>query len=262
MYAEAFLIKNRLSSQLGLRHEIFNICRMYTVCSGLALETKEFFNAGKQVKFNFAIQFYNFVVVSYAVYGISTVLVYAGALSEAMAKGMVICAALPSTTNSVTVLTKAAGGDEAAAIFNSAFGNMLGVFLSPVLILFLVGISSKSLLIIVFLKLALRVLVPVLVGQILRRFRCVVRFVKKHIVFFRRAQIYAMIYISYSVFCRTFSKNEETDYVEVLVLIGATFVTYLGLMGFIWYLLGGLFPNQPRLRVMGFFGGTLKTVRI
>ena len=234
---------------------------MPTVISGLALETQEFSNAGRQLKFNFAIQFYGFVVVSYAVYGISSMLVYAGALSEAMAKGMVICAALPSTTNSVTVLTKAAGGDEAAAIFNSAFGNMIGVFFSPLIILFLVGVSSESNLTHVFYKLALRVIVPVIVGQVLRRFRYVARLVKKYQLHLRSAQLYFMLYLSYSVFCRTFITNQGIDYADILVLIVATFVIYIGLMGFVWYLLGGLFPNQPRLRVMGFFGGTLKTVR-
>ena len=73
------------------------------------------------------------------------------------------------TINMVLVLTKSAGGNEAAAVFNAAFGNMIGVFLSPVLILGYIGVTGQVDLASVFYKLGLRVVLPICVGQILAK---------------------------------------------------------------------------------------------
>ena len=71
-------------------------------------------------------------------------MVAVSALPQSLADGMTICASLPITVNMVLVLTKSAGGDEAAAIFNAAFGNFVGVFLSPALILMYLGVHGQT----------------------------------------------------------------------------------------------------------------------
>eukprot|EP00957_Ditylum_brightwellii_P053660 4065751-Ditylum_brightwellii.AAC.1 len=79
----------------------------------------------------------------------------------------------------VLVLTKSSGGDEASAVFNAAFGNLVGVFLSPALILAYLGVEGSVNLAKVFTKLALRVVLPIAIGQILQKFvPPVVEFVK------------------------------------------------------------------------------------
>ena len=127
------------------------------VLAGLGLRTEELTNAFLQIKFNIFVQCFNFGVVSSIAYGVSNVLLSLGAISEGLADGMVVCASLPLTINMVLVLTKSSGGDEAAAIFNAAFGNLIGVFLSPVLILGYNGVTGRIDLPTVFLKLSLRV---------------------------------------------------------------------------------------------------------
>ena len=158
--------------------------------AGLGLKTEEFSKALLRLKFNAFVQVFNFGVVSAFVYGVSRGLGQ-GVVSKDLADGMVVCASLPMTVNMVLVLTKASGGEEASAIFNAAFGNMLGVFLSPVLILGYLGVSGDIELGEVFYKLALRVLAPVCVGQLLQRYsKTVVAFVKKHKKKFKRLQMY------------------------------------------------------------------------
>jgi sodium/bile acid cotransporter 7 len=56
----------------------------------------------------------------------------------------------------VIVLTASAGGIVAAAVFNTSFGNVLGIFLSPALILGYLGSSSGIALVDIFYKLSLR----------------------------------------------------------------------------------------------------------
>lgn len=104
------------------------VCFIFLL-AGLGLKTQEFSKAFQRLYFNAYVQIFNFGAASAIVYAVSRGLKAAGALSTDLADGMVICASLPMTINMVLVLTKSANGDEAAAIFNAAFGNLVGVFL-------------------------------------------------------------------------------------------------------------------------------------
>ena len=113
------------------------------ILAGMGIKTEEFAKAFQRLRFNLFLQLYNFGAVSGIVYGFSRFMVAVNALPQSLADGMTICASLPITVNMVLVLTKSAGGDEAAAIFNAAFGNLVGVFLSPALILMYLGVRGQ-----------------------------------------------------------------------------------------------------------------------
>lgn len=173
--------------------------------SGLNLKTEEFKDALKEIYFNIFVQVYNFVVVSAVVYGVSRGLAQSGILNQDLADGMVIAACLPMTINMVIVFTRTAEGDEAAAIFNASFGNLFGAIISPALILAYLGTQSNIDLLDVFIKLALRVLLPVVVGQILRcTIKPVKEFVKRHKSIIGKIQQYLLIFIIYTTFSSTF----------------------------------------------------------
>lgn len=232
-----------------------------TVLAGLGLKTEEFSKALQQLKFNLFVQVFNFGVVSSVVFGISRGLAEINIVSKSLADGMVVCASLPLTINMVLVLTKSAGGDEASAIFNAAFGNLIGVFLSPLLILGYLGVSGSVNLGEIFFKLALRVVAPVLFGQVLQKF-CppVVEFNKKNKKHFKKLQQYALIFIVYTVFCRTFEDDNDSNIGDIFVMIIVQFILLCLLMAVAWYALGIFFSDEPTLRVMGLYGCTHKTV--
>ena len=124
----------------------------------------------------------------------------------------------------VLVLTKSAGGEKASAIFNAAFGNMAGVFLSPVLILGYLGVTGNAQLEEVFYKLAVSAVVPVVFGQLLEK--CcppAVAFNKKHKKHLERAQQLALVFIVYTVFCRTFEQDTESDIADTFIMIDVQF---------------------------------------
>ena len=237
---------------------------MISVLAGLGLKTEEFSKAFQRLKFNLFIQVFNLGAVSSIVFGVSRGLASVNAISHGLADGMVVCASLPLTINMVLVLTKSSGGDEAAAIFNAAFGNMLGVFLSPVLILGYLGVTGDIELLQVFYKLCARVVLPVTVGQLLQKFsKPVTDFVKKYKPRFKTAQQYALIFIIYTVFCRTFSKEDnDSNIQDIFVMIIVQFILLCSLMVLAWISLKFLFPDEPKLRVMGLFGCTHKTVSV
>ncbi|CAJ1945100.1 unnamed protein product [Cylindrotheca closterium] len=239
------------------------ICVVFIfILAGLGLKTEEFKKAFQRFSFNASVQVFNFGVVSSLVFGISRGLVSLDVIPQALADGMVVCASLPLTINMCLVLTKSAGGDEASAIFNAAFGNMLGVFLSPILILAYLGVSGDVDLFSVFYKLALRVVLPVSIGQVLQK--CspkVVAFVKEYKPRFKKAQQLALVFIVYTVFCRTFSKDDDDVKVgDIFIMIAIQFCLLCLVMALSWVYLKALFPKEPTLRVMGLFGCTHKTV--
>jgi sodium/bile acid cotransporter 7 len=108
--------------------------------------------------------------VSAVVFGFTRFLIRVDRISENVAAGMAVCSCLPMTINVVIVMTASAGGDEAAAIFNTIVGNIIGIFLSPALILGYLESTSNIALGRVFYKLSLEVVLPLAVGQLLQKF--------------------------------------------------------------------------------------------
>ena len=232
--------------------------------SGISLKSEEFKNAFKRLGFNIFVQTYNFGFVSVLMFGATKLIVHLGIIAQSLGDGMIICSCVPITVNMVLVLTKSSKGDEASAIFNAAFGNLMGVFISPLLILLYLGQKTSVDLGNVFFKLALRVLVPILIGQIIHRYvASIVSFVKAHKKKFKKVQEYCLIFIVYTVFCRTFSDEQEetqTSATDAILMIIFQFIILSTVMIIAWMLLKVLFPDQPALRVMGLYGCTHKSV--
>jgi sodium/bile acid cotransporter 7 len=111
-----------------------------------------------------------------------------------LADGLVICSCLPQARCLVIVLTKTAGGDEAASIFNSAFSNLVGILLSPVLILCYLGASPHV---------ELKVALPLLVGQIVHNFVPHAKeMATNHKTRFKQVQSFAMSFIVFTTFSK------------------------------------------------------------
>jgi sodium/bile acid cotransporter 7 len=167
--------------------------------------------------------------------------------------------------NVVIVLTTAAGGDEAAAIINSTIANLIGIFLSPALILLYVGTSGEVTLVEVFYKLTLRVIVPLFAGQLLRKFSGFF----EHVVTerkrtFKRIQEYSLVFIVYTVFCQMFANDDAGATIgDVLLMVFFQFTLLVLLMMCAWMGLKIVgFGNKPKLRVMGLFGCCGKTIAL
>jgi sodium/bile acid cotransporter 7 len=229
--------------------------------SGLNLHTEQLKYAFKQVSFNMYIQVYNFLVVSAVVFGVSRALAAWGLLSQGLADGLVICSTLSVSINMGIVMTKAVGGDEAAAIFDAAFGNLMGVFISPALILGYLKEWGDIALGTVFYKLALKVLLPIAIGQLIQKTsKPIVDFLEKYKKHFGKIQLYCLIFIIYTVFCKTFINGKQSKIGDILILVLFVFLLQVFLLILAWYSLKLLFKDKPKLRAMGIFGCTQKTI--
>lgn len=230
--------------------------------SGLGLKTRELVHAVKNFKFNFCVQAFSMGVVTVSAYGVAQFLRAVDGVSRPLADGVVICGALPMTVNMVIVLTKSAGGDEAAAIFNSALGNLLGVFITPAWVSVLVGNAQGGGFGEVLRKLAERVLAPLFVGQICQYFLpSVAAWAKKHKKNLKRLQESCLVFIVYCVFCERFRDarrgGDKVKVVDIVVVVVVQVSLLVALMFVAWHAFS---PCPPKLRVMALYGSTHKTV--
>eukprot|EP00537_Pseudo-nitzschia_pungens_P018779 CAMPEP_0172408862 /NCGR_PEP_ID=MMETSP1061-20121228/76070_1 /TAXON_ID=37318 /ORGANISM="Pseudo-nitzschia pungens, Strain cf. pungens" /LENGTH=591 /DNA_ID=CAMNT_0013145005 /DNA_START=560 /DNA_END=2335 /DNA_ORIENTATION=- len=230
--------------------------------AGLGLKTEEFTKAFQRCYFNSFVQVFNFGVDSAIVFGFSRLLLHYNVIIEGLADGMVITSCLPLTINMCIVLTVASGGDEGSAIINCAFGNLFGVLVSPILIMGYIGAKGNVAFMKVFTKLAIRVLLPIAIGQGLKWGVPVVNdFVKKYKPYFKKLQMYSLVYIVYTVFCKTFiAEDQNIPIRDVFLMILFIFLLLIFLMVLAWYSLRVFFFNEYKLRVMGLYACTHKTV--
>lgn len=287
------------------------------VCTGLHLSAAESRDSiVRHAAFHAFVQTFNFFIVSALVYGGTRVLIFQlHWLRLDLGNGMVVCACLPMAINLVVVLSQKANGDEAAAVFNATLSNFIGIFVSPLLIPFYVGVSSSTTTTTtdpqqqsivyssVLASLTAKVLLPVFVGQVLQqRVPAIRRTVQHHKRVFKIIPQCCLIFIIYTVFCQTFldsqtqnitaaaaasmaplnssdhihSKSKSTTTAtttttmppltataqEVGLMILFQFLFMVSLMLLAWTLLRRFFPDEPKLRVMGLFGCTHKTISI
>jgi len=231
--------------------------------NGLGLKTKEFFRAMKKVGFNMYDEFFSFIVCSSFVFGVSRLLIITGVLPETLADGMVICSCLPLALNTAIVLTIAAGGDEAVAVFHTAVGNIIGVFASPLLILMYLGASGNVSFPEIIFDLSMRVIVPLAVGQFFHIYFSKVReFYVKHQLSFKMVNKYCLVFVVYTVFCKTFMHGTGISVGNVFLMVLFQLICMIVLMALAWYSIKFLFPSQPKLWVMGIFGCTHKCIAL
>jgi sodium/bile acid cotransporter 7 len=120
--------------------------------------------------------------------------------------GIFFLAALPSTVSSSVVMVSIARGNMAAAIFNASISSLLGVFITPLLMGFVVNTAAGHFdLTDIIVKLSLQVLAPVILGIVLHhKWGGFAEKYKKLLKSFDQAVILLIVYTS---FCESFARN-------------------------------------------------------
>ncbi|MBN3294337.1 NTP7A protein, partial [Polypterus senegalus] len=142
---------------------------------------------------------------------------------------------MPPPVSSAVILTKAVGGNEAAAIFNSAFGSFLGIVVTPLLLLLFLGSSSSVPFSSIFSQLFMTVVVPLIVGQIVRRY--IKEWLERKKPPFGAISSCVLLMIIYTTFCDTFSNpNIDLDKFSLVVIVFIIFSIQLTFMLLIFIL--------------------------
>ncbi|XP_055406371.1 sodium/bile acid cotransporter 7 isoform X2 [Bubalus kerabau] len=218
--------------------------------SGLSLNTEELTSALVHIKLHLFIQIFTLAFFPAAVW-LFLQLLSITPINEWLLKGLQTVGCMPPPVSSAVILTKAVGGNEAAAIFNSAFGSFLlwildpkchtfclpfsilnvslpagfslcfhhlwqrtisrvemGIVVTPLLLLLFLGSSSSVPFTSIFSQLFMTVVVPLILGQIVRRY--IRDWLERKQPPFGAVSSSVLLMIIYTTFCDTFS-NPSID---------------------------------------------------
>ncbi|XP_022079555.1 sodium/bile acid cotransporter 7-B-like [Acanthaster planci] len=202
--------------------------------SGLSLKTEDLRAALLHVRLHVFIQGFTLVFIPCLVW----VLVHFLMLTPVDAwllKGLQVVGCMPPPVSSAVILTKAAGGNEAGAIFNSAFGSFLGIVVTPVLLLVSMASSSSVPFSSIFTQLSITVVVPLLVGQVLRRF--IKEWLERTKPPFGTLGKAVLLLIIYSTFCDTFSNTAlHIDHLSLCAMVFIVFILQVCLISFTFFI--------------------------
>ncbi|PWA23989.1 hypothetical protein CCH79_00018632 [Gambusia affinis] len=198
--------------------------------SGLSLKTEELRNALLHVRLHLFVQSFTLVFFPLVVWLLLQVLALT-TIDEWLLKGYSLTlflllslprlqtvSCMPPPVSSAVILTKAVGGNEAAAIFNSAFGSFLGIVVTPLLLLLFLGSSSSVPFTSIFSQLFMTVVVPLILGQVCRGF--LRESLERRKPPFGAISSAVLLMIIYTTFCDTFSNpNIELDPTSLLLVV-------------------------------------------
>ncbi|MCG8335152.1 MAG: bile acid:sodium symporter [Proteobacteria bacterium] len=121
-------------------------------------------------KIHLFIQFFIFAFIP--IFFIFTIPIFKSIISTEIYIGLLALAVLPTTISTCSVFTQISDGDVVLTLFNASFSNVIGVFVSPILLSLLLREVGRampmSVLIAIITGLALKMMLPLLIGQILR----------------------------------------------------------------------------------------------
>ncbi|XP_017652219.1 sodium/bile acid cotransporter 7 isoform X1 [Nannospalax galili] len=175
--------------------------------SGLSLKTEELTSALVHLKLHLFIQVFTLAFFPATIW-LFLQLLSVTSINEWLLKGLQTVGCMPPPVSSAVILTKAVGGNEAAAIFNSAFGSFLGIVVTPLLLLLFLGSSSSVPFTSIFSQLFMTVVVPLIIGQIVRRY--IKDWLERKQPPFGTVSSSVLLMIIYTTFCDTFS-NPHID---------------------------------------------------
>jgi sodium/bile acid cotransporter 7 len=137
--------------------------------------------------------------------------------------GFLYLCALPSTISSSVALTGSAGGNVPAAILNASLSSVLGIFLTPLLVSFVVGGGAGGIdLGATLLDLCALLLLPLVLGQLLRPL--LGKFFARHKRYTNIADKLVILLLVYAAFCNSMVSGmwqQQGNSVILTALIGS-----------------------------------------
>ena len=231
-------------------------CGIFLI-AGLSMPSAQLAKAAMRVRTHAAVQGFNLVLIPLVMTAISRAALATNLLSKGLCDGLLVVSALPTTVNMCVSLSVSAKGNEALAIFNAVIGNLAGVFVSPLLIMLLVGQTGSLPFVEQVVSLNKKVLLPLLLGQLLRRAEPVKAAVKTHKKKFSRTSEALLLLTVYSTFCDTFLRGFGIPASTFGVLFAIMAASHFAFLGAAWLMSGWLTVKD---RITFLFVSTQKTL--
>ncbi|KDR15266.1 sodium/bile acid cotransporter 7-like isoform X2 [Zootermopsis nevadensis] len=196
--------------------------------SGLSIKLEELLSAVTNVKIHIFIQLFSQVFTPIFM-KILTIFLWMIGVNEWILKGLVTVGCMPPPVSSAVILTRAVGGNEAAAIFNSVLGCLIGIVLTPFTLLFFLRATTLVPVLSTIFQLAVTVMVPLAVGQLI----CFATDFKASSYPIGILGQIALLFIIFITFCQAFQNQDmqmnahDILITVLLVVLILVFITWL-----------------------------------
>ncbi|MGB0373036.1 MAG: bile acid:sodium symporter family protein [Opitutales bacterium] len=203
------------------------------IIQGLTLPTDELKKGLMQLRLHAVCQLSNFVWAPILLWAVLCAAESFVTIAPDLKVGFFFLSILPTTVSTAVVFTGKAEGNVAGALFNTSVSNVLGVFIVPVFITWIMGAQAGSgasgdvggLLI----KIAQIILLPLIIGQILRIWFAGWAAKKKKVL--SKVNVYIIYYMIYAAFCNSVKNGIWNSYgLDVVAVALGVSLIFLFLM--------------------------------
>jgi solute carrier family 10 (sodium/bile acid cotransporter), member 7 len=181
-------------------------------------------------------------------------------VSPELKLGLFFLCALPSTVSSSVALTAAARGNVAGAVFNATLSSLIGIFLTPLWIAFVLNTRGNSLAIgPVILDLVRWLVLPLAVGQAMRPL--LGKWIGRHKARISLVDRWTILLLVYTSFCDSFKEGVWTRVttLQLLLILGIAIALFVLVMWSVSLTANALkFSREDKIAAM--FCGSKKTL--
>lgn len=226
---------------------------------GITLPAKALRDGASQGRLHLGVQGFCFLI--FPILGLALDALIGSKLPPDLRLGFLFLCVLPSTIVMSVVLASVAGGNVAAAIFNAVLSNVLGVFLTPLWVAWLMQTSGNSQSVGAVLgEVSVLLILPLALGQLARRLGAKhwADQNKKRLTNFSNAII---LFIVYAAFCNSVKADVWANQGLITLLLslaGSAILMAFALGG--TRLLGRLLGLAPTERIVLTISGTQKSL--
>ena len=197
--------------------------------------------------------------VIFPIFGLIIAAVVAPVLGATLALGLLFLAVLPSTVQSSIAFTSIAQGNVAGAICAASVSNLVGVFLTPALVALLLHADGGGVRIEAIVKIGVQILLPFIVGQVLRPI--VGRLVQRHKVITQVVDRGSILLIVYAAFSASTVAGLWADIpLATLVILLFVIVIFLAVVMGAMVLIGKISKMPYADRTALFYCGATKSL--
>ncbi|KAF3931617.1 hypothetical protein ABW20_dc0101902 [Dactylellina cionopaga] len=204
---------------------IYGAVAVIFLVSGLSIQTEKLLIHFSNWRLHLTVQGVSFLFIPTIFFSIVTLIAKYGnkeVFDRQILAGMIVTGCIPTTLSSNIIMTRLSGGDEAAALVSVTVGNLLGPFITPILITNVFWPTRdnsfdevrpagdinqlKSLYADVFKQIGLTVLLPLTIGQLVQGyfgFETTFRWVKK--LFLNRISTFCLTMLVWTAFSSCFA---------------------------------------------------------
>ena len=197
---------------------------------GVNLSSEQISHGLKNMRLHLMVQGFTFIVFPLLWLLADTLL--GTRIAPLLMLGFFYLCALPSTISSSVALTGSAGGNVPAAILNASLSSVLGIFLTPLLVSFVVGSGSGGIdLGATLLDLCAMLLLPLVLGQLVRPL--LGRFFARHKRYTNIVDKVVILLLVYAAFCNSMVSGLWQQQ-GAAVILGAFIGSALLLAAILW----------------------------